>query len=134
MTNLFGETWKKYINLFWSKVSEKLVIEPPILFWGHISYSEFKKTYFYSRKPIQLSDSNLNIYFLGRNTNKDDITLFFFANLPGLENDLKRIKSSDSYFILDLIYLGFDLTCLFEHEYSQDCWFALLQTDDLVFV
>jgi hypothetical protein len=129
----FGEKWKIYVNLFWKKVAEKITIDPPILFWGHIPYSEFEKTAFHSKKPLSISDPKQNVYFMGRTLKNEDISLFFFVNLQGIELDLRRICTPESLFILDILFFGFDLASLFEHDYSQDCWDALLKTKEIVF-
>ena len=135
MSVSFGEKWKEYVNLFWKRVSQKMSITPPILLWGHVTYQEFKQSKFYIPKPIMSSDPIDKVYFFLRTHPKSgDLCLFFFLPVPGLDQFLRKIRSVDALFILDLLYFEFDLSTLFEHEFAQDCWNVLIQTEHINFV
>lgn len=148
MSQLFIKQWTLYISLWWNKFCpiyfDDLFPVSSILLWGATSYEEYKTSkYYLFHNSIQLnsyhqSDLFPNIYYLMRKVDQDKDFLFFFANTTDFKNLIfsqvsfeNENKSTHHQTNIDwikrLYQQNINMYQLFHHDYSENCWDALLE-------
>jgi hypothetical protein len=128
---MFSEKWQTYIDLWFTQnvpfYFDDLIPKDKILLWGIVPYSLYMKSVFYNYNPIQLNNTNLNIYFYVRKLNESDLYLYFFANTTVFKSNIinSESKNVDVLFLKRMYEHSISLYQLFNHAYSENCWETL---------
>lgn len=128
---MFSEKWQTYIDLWFTQnvpfYFEDLIPKDKILVWGIVPYVQYMKSEFYNFNPIQLNNTNLNIYFYVRKLNESDLYLYFFANTTVFKSNIinSESKNVDVLFLKRMYEHSVSLYHLFNHTYSENCWETL---------
>jgi hypothetical protein len=124
------DQWKTYTSLYWSRIysyfENYTFPKESILVWGWIPYTLYKTSQFYNSNKIEVINQELNVYYYVRKIN-DRLKFFAFVNVMGVKDLVQTSNDEDHLFLKNLYNIKIDIHSIFNHEYKDHCWDALLK-------